>query len=131
MKKLFKTVLALTLLFILSSCTSIDSTEENIVITEEMYGVWVATSVLMMGVDIDPYEVAPGGIKLELEQNGTGELFINYIVYDFLWTVEGDQIVISEPEPVDSADLYGEFIDNTLKLINVAGMGYDVILSKE
>jgi len=119
MKRIVLIVLLVIALGALVGCGPNKSDDPNV-------GLWKATSVSMMGMTMDPAEVFESGITLELKANGKFELSMDGETGNGSWDIDGGKVQLTSSD----AEMSGTVSGNTMTLIDVAGMGLDIVLEK-
>ena len=114
MKRSLCLLVALLALFALVACGSGEA--------DPNAGVYVCTSIEMMGMEVSPDSVFENGSTLELKSGGKGTVNMDGKKASAKWTLDGTNISVV----IEGATSEGTLIDGTIR-IDMMGTGMEMI----
>ncbi len=90
-------------------------------------GVWTADEITMMGLTMNPADIYPDGISLELKSSGKCTLTLDGDDYNADYEIDGTMFTI-----IDGGDEFSGTIDgNIITITNLLDLGLDIVFVKD
>ncbi len=112
MKRLACLILVLAMLLALAACGEPDPNA----------GVYVAKSCEYSGMSLEVESIFEGGLSIELKNAGRGVMTMNGENYNVRWSLEGENITISD----SSGELTGTLVGDTMTL-DISGVMFTLV----
>jgi len=120
MKKALLVVMVMAVLFCLVGCGGGKNDDPNV-------GMWKATSISMLGMDLGVDDVFNSDVTIELKSNGRFEMIVDGETGAGTWDVSDGTLNLSSSD----ANISGKITGTTLVIENIEDTGVDVTFEKQ
>ncbi len=117
MKKLTTMFLSMLMVITVTACGGVSEDADQ----------YIAYSVSMMGINLEPREVSDEEILLALDEKGKAEFTLEGTSYNCKWETEGENFTLSQGKD----EFSGTMIDDLITIENILDSGMDITFLKE